>query len=164
MIVGTKNPKIRFYGGSESSDFRTAASVAQANERYLTLVCDRLKQATCIPQLDKFVTIKDRQFSKAKLRVKYKRRRKSMKEIRKRTTKIKESIEGTTYESGVGADQTAKKIMEIIDHPSSHVNKAIEWMKEKSPRYGNDKVSSTDGKCKDRDIRLAFHDLETGGG
>ena len=110
MIVGTKNPKIRFYGGSESIDFRTAASVAQANKRYsyLTLVCDRLKHATCIPQLDQFVTIKDRQFSKAKLRraaVKYKGRRKSLEEIRK---KIKESIEGTTYESGVGADQTAK--------------------------------------------------------
>ena len=53
--------------------------------------------------------------------------------------------------------------MEIIDHPSPHVYKAIEWMKEKCPRYGNDKVSSTDGKCKDRDIRLAFYDLETGG-
>ena len=66
MIVGTKNPKIRFYGGSESSDFRTAASVAQANERcsYLTLVCDRLKHTTYIPQLDKFVTIKDRQFKR----------------------------------------------------------------------------------------------------
>ena len=133
MIVGTKNPKIRFYGGS--SDFCTAASVAQANERcsYLTLVCDRLKHTTYIPQLDKFLTIKNRQFSKAKLRraaVKYKRRRKSLKEIRKRTTKIKESVEGTTYESGVGADQTAKQIMEIIDHPSPHVYKSIEWMKE----------------------------------
>ena len=53
--------------------------------------------------------------------------------------------------------------MEIIDHPSPHVNKAIEWMKEKCPRYRNDKVSSTDGKCKSRDIRLAFYDLETGG-
>ena len=167
-MLEQKKPKIRFYGGSESSDFRTAASVAQANERYsyLTLVCDRLKHTTCIPQLDKFVTIKDRQFSKAKLRrdaVKYKRPRKSLKEIRKRTTKIKESIEGTTYESGVGADQTAKKIMEIIYHPSPHVNKAIERMKEKRPRYRNDKVSSTDGKCKNRDIRLAFYDLETGG-
>ena len=36
-------------------------------------------------------------------------------------------------------------------------------MKEKCPWYRNDKVSSTDGKCKDRDIRLAFYDLETGG-
>ena len=112
------------------------------------------------------MTIKDRQFSKAKLRraaVKYKRRRKSLKEIRKRATKIKESIEGTTHESGAGADQKAKKIMEIIDHPSPHVYKAIEWMKEKCPRYRNDKVSSTDGKCKDRGIRLAFYGLETGG-
>ena len=104
---------MRFYGGSESSDFRTAASVAQTNERYLylTLVCDRLKHTTCIPQLDKFMTIKDKKFSKAKLKraaVKYKRCRKSLKEIRKRTTKIKESIEGTIYESGVGAGQTAK--------------------------------------------------------
>ena len=110
------------------------------------------------------MTIKAKQFKKLRrAAVKYKRRRKSLKEIRKRTTKIKESIEGTTYESGVGADQRAKKIMEIIDHPSCHVNKAIEWMKEKCPRYRNDKVSSTDGKCKNRDIRLAFYDLETGG-
>ena len=85
-----------------------------------------------------------------------------MKEIRKGSTKIKESVEGTTYESGVGADQTAKKIMEITDHPSPHVYKPIEWMNEKCPRYRNDKISSTDGKCKDRDIRLAFYDLETG--
>ena len=81
--------------------------------------------------------------------VKHKRRRKSLTEIRKRTTKIKESIEGTTYESGVGADQTTKKRMEITDHPLPHVCKAIEWMKEKCSRYRNDKVSSTDGKCKD---------------
>ena len=55
--------------------------------------------------------------------------------------------------------------MEIIDHvyPSPHVYKALEWMKEKCPRYRNDKLSSTDGKCKDRDIRLAFYDLKTGG-
>ena len=111
-MLGLKNPKIRFYGGSESSDFRTVASVTQATERYsyLTLVCERLKHTTCIPQMDKFVTIKDRQFTKAKLRraaLKYKRRRKSLKEIRKHTIKIKESIEGTVYESGVGADQTA---------------------------------------------------------
>ena len=98
MIVGTKNPKVRFYGGSESSDLRTAASVAQANEThsYLTLDCDRLKHTICIPQLDKFVTIKDRQSSEAKLRraaVKYKRRRKSLKEILESTQrKIKNQL------------------------------------------------------------------------
>ena len=43
--------------------------------------------------------------------------------------------------------------MEIIDHPLPHVNKAIEWMKEKCPRYRNYKVSLTDGKCKHRDSK-----------
>ena len=59
--------------------------------------------------------------------VKYKCSRKSLKEIRKCTMKIKESTEGTTYESGDGVDQTAKKLIKIIDHHSPHVDKAIEW-------------------------------------
>ena len=114
------------------------------------------------------MTIKDRQSSKAKLRraaVKYKRSRKSLKEIKKGTTKIKESIEGmhNLRIRSWRRSNSKKKIMEIIDHPSPHVYKPIEWMKEKCPRYRNDKVSSTDAKCKDIDIRLAFYDLETGG-
>ena len=62
MIFGAKSSKIRFYGRSKSSDFRTAVSVAQAKERYLylTLVYDRRKHTTCIPQLEKFVTVKDK--------------------------------------------------------------------------------------------------------
>ena len=33
-LIGTKAPKIRHYGGSESSDFRTAAAISQFNEGY----------------------------------------------------------------------------------------------------------------------------------
>ena len=33
-VIGSKNPKIRFYGGSESNDFRVACGVAQTNLRY----------------------------------------------------------------------------------------------------------------------------------
>ena len=33
-VVGSKNPKIRFYGGSESNDFRVVCGVAQINLRY----------------------------------------------------------------------------------------------------------------------------------
>ena len=33
-VVGSKNPKIRFYGGSESNEFRVACGVAQTNLRY----------------------------------------------------------------------------------------------------------------------------------
>ena len=32
-VVGSKNPKIRVYGGSESNDFRVACGVAQTNLR-----------------------------------------------------------------------------------------------------------------------------------
>ena len=33
-VIGSKIPKIRFYGGSESNDFRVACGVAQTNLRY----------------------------------------------------------------------------------------------------------------------------------
>ena len=33
-VVGSKNPKIRFYGGSDSNDFRIACGIAQTNLRY----------------------------------------------------------------------------------------------------------------------------------
>ena len=33
-VVGSKNPKIRFYSGSDSNDFRVACAVAQRNLRY----------------------------------------------------------------------------------------------------------------------------------
>ncbi|XP_031570272.1 uncharacterized protein LOC116304652 [Actinia tenebrosa] len=33
-VIGSKNPKIRYYGGSESSDFRIACGISQANLGY----------------------------------------------------------------------------------------------------------------------------------
>ena len=30
-VIGTKNPKTRYYSGSESSDFRVACGIAQVN-------------------------------------------------------------------------------------------------------------------------------------
>jgi len=33
-VIGSKNPKIRFYGGSDSTDPRVACGVAQTNLRY----------------------------------------------------------------------------------------------------------------------------------
>ena len=33
-VIGTKNPKTRYYGGSESSDFRVACAIAQVNNGY----------------------------------------------------------------------------------------------------------------------------------
>ena len=33
-VIGSKNPKIQFYGGSESNNFCVACGVAQTNLRY----------------------------------------------------------------------------------------------------------------------------------
>ena len=47
-VIGSKNPKTRFYGASESSDFRTAAAVAQFNDKYsyLLAVSEKLRYKT----------------------------------------------------------------------------------------------------------------------
>ena len=45
QVIATKNLKIRFYGSSKSSDFRTAAAVAQFNESYSYLKTVLQKQA-----------------------------------------------------------------------------------------------------------------------
>lgn len=34
-VIGTKAMKVRYYGGSESNDFRIAAGIAQVNEGIL---------------------------------------------------------------------------------------------------------------------------------
>ena len=43
-IIASKNLKIRSFGGSESSYYRTAAAIAQFNEgySYLSMVMDKL--------------------------------------------------------------------------------------------------------------------------
>ena len=43
-IISTKNPKARYYGGSESSDFRVTCGIAQVNigYRYIDQTPERL--------------------------------------------------------------------------------------------------------------------------
>ena len=44
-IIGSKNPKIRFYGGSSSNDFRVACGISQAKlgHHYISQTLDSLK-------------------------------------------------------------------------------------------------------------------------
>ena len=48
--IGSKNPKIRYYGGSESSDFRVACGVAQRNEGH-RYICKTLESLGITPGL-----------------------------------------------------------------------------------------------------------------
>ena len=47
-VVGSKNPKIRFYGGSESSDFLVACGVSQTNEGR-EYICQTLREVNIEP-------------------------------------------------------------------------------------------------------------------
>ena len=47
-VVGSKNPKIRYYGGSESNDFRVSCGVSQTNLGY-TYIGQALKSINIEP-------------------------------------------------------------------------------------------------------------------
>ncbi|KAK3744034.1 hypothetical protein QZH41_002505 [Actinostola sp. cb2023] len=111
-IVGSKAPKIRHYGGSEISDFRTAAGVAQFNEGYqyiieateeMGLAANSTTEKYVCRMDDKRHKDRHRKSSKT-----YKKARRQLKKNKTRKTSAQESHEGVTYKTGIGLSQTAK--------------------------------------------------------
>ena len=104
-IVGSKNPKKRFYGGSASSDYRVSASVAQFNEGYEYLETVEQKLGCSGGEtLSTFITRmqrKRKQSAERKQKVSYKKRRKELKRKGKNKQKSCERKEGTTYSTGI---------------------------------------------------------------
>ena len=78
-VVGSKNPKIRFCGGSESNDFRVAYGVAQTNLRYgyvsQTLKALNIKPGKYCTEYNNRMTAKVLQDKIGKSTVEFKRRR-----------------------------------------------------------------------------------------
>ena len=109
-IVGSKSPKIRHYGGSASSDFRTAAGVAQFNNGYGYVIDanEEMGLATTFPTV-KYVDRmdhkreKDRQQKSGKA---YKKARRQLKKNKTRKTSAQELHEGESYKTGIGLIQT----------------------------------------------------------
>ena len=54
-VIASKSLKVRYYEGSESNDFRTAAGVAQFNESHSYLVSETLGHTTCADLLGHYV-------------------------------------------------------------------------------------------------------------
>ena len=105
-LVGTKNPKKRFYGGSESSDFRTAAAVVQFNEgyEYLSQVESKIS-TTAGENLSNYVESMQRKHQRSATRkrtMSTKRKRKERKMKRNVRQTRAERSEGTMYSSGIG--------------------------------------------------------------
>ncbi|KAK3735622.1 hypothetical protein QZH41_007398 [Actinostola sp. cb2023] len=90
-IVGTKNPKKRFYGGSESSDYRVSAAVAQFNEGYQYLKTVEEKMGCAEEEtMNAYITRMQRerkQCTERKQKRSSKRRRKELKGKKKKQTK-----------------------------------------------------------------------------
>lgn len=102
--IGSKNPKTRFYGGSESADQRVACAVAQKNmgKQYLVKT---LEAAQIIPgcTMNKQIEKLDYERSQDKSRKKstaFKKRRRQLAKIRSGKNGVLESKEGTVYQSG----------------------------------------------------------------
>ena len=122
-VIGSKVLKIRYYGASESCDFRTAASVSQFNENstYLVEVSAGLKHKTCLDVLGKYAakyTLIRRNQSKRFSTIAYRRNRRNKKKKSKNATKKNENCEGITYETGIGVfDAEVLKVQKIVEKP-----------------------------------------------
>ena len=117
-VIGSKVLKIRYYGASESCDFRTAACVSQFNENstYLVEVSAALKHKTCLDVLGKYAekyTLIRRNQSERFLTIAYRRNRRNKKKESKNATKKNEKCEGITYETGIGVLKVQKLLKNL---------------------------------------------------
>ena len=108
-VVGSKNPKIRFYGGSESDDFRVACGVAQTNLRYgyinRTLEALNIDPGMFCYKLNEQMTKRVNQDKIRKSTVEFKCRRSQIHANNCSQTARKEAREVTTFETGVGINR-----------------------------------------------------------
>lgn len=105
-IVGSKNPKIRFYGSSESSDFRVACAVAQKNigYSYINSTLNHLgiePGNICITHNSKLDKKREKDNNRKSLKTCKVRRHLLQNERITKNTK-NEVKEGKTYETGIG--------------------------------------------------------------
>ena len=104
--IGSKNPKTRFYGGSESNDFRVACGVAQTNIGYnyigKTLEVLNIEPGSYYYKHAKAMDKKVIYDKQRKEKREFKRRRNQLSRQKNSQTLRREASEGITYESSIG--------------------------------------------------------------
>ena len=109
-MIGSKAPKISQYSGSESSDFRTVAGVAQFNDgfNYVVQAAEQIGVAHNVvaQKYVKNMDNKKERDSRRKSSKDFKKARRNAKRKKSRKTRSLEESEGVTYESGVGLTQS----------------------------------------------------------
>ena len=105
-VVGSKNLKIRYYGGSESNDFRVSCSVSQTNLGYSyiprTLECLNIEPGIFCSEFNCKMDKKSEMHKCRKSSVEFKRRRSQLNKLKISDATRKEAKEGSTYESNIG--------------------------------------------------------------
>ena len=111
-VVGSKAPKIRHYGGSESSDFRTAAGITPFNEghSYVTLAAEKmgLSRVSVTEEYTRKMKSQRKRNAESKATKEFKRVRRNSRKKRNLRKNSVEAREGVTYQSGNGLQQTDK--------------------------------------------------------
>lgn len=112
-VNGTKAPKIKHYGDSQSNDFRTAAGIAQFNEGYdyinKTSEVMGLSQNEAATEYVKTINRKKENDRRRKSEIKFKVARKSLRQKKTKKTHSLEKHEGTSYQTGINLDQNAEE-------------------------------------------------------
>lgn len=105
-VVGSKNPKIRLYGGNESNDFRVACGVAQTNlrHRYVsrTLEALNIDPGNFCSDFGERMILQVLRDKNRKSTVEFKRNRANISRENCAQTACKEAREGKTYETRIG--------------------------------------------------------------
>ena len=111
--IGSKNPKIRFYGDSESSDFRIACGVAQCNEshHYVSKTLDSLgiTPSKLCDDAHKMLDKKQEKDTKRESATAFKLRRRALYINKSAKQTRKESKKPASYESNIGLNLNPDK-------------------------------------------------------
>ena len=123
-VVGSKNPKIRYYGGSESNDFRVSCGISQINLGYAyiphTLEALNIDPGFFCKEFNRTMERKTTMDKNRKSAVTFKRRRSHLSKQNISDTSKKEAKEGTMYQSNIGLNLTPETTTEL------HVNTVSE--------------------------------------
>ena len=128
-VVGSKNPKIRFYGVSDSNDFRIDCGIAQTNLRhgYVSRTLEALNIEPgkfCLKYVQKMTN----QVNKNKIRkssLDFKRGRANSHRQNYSQTARKEAREGKTYETGIGLNLDLNRISTITSSTLKEIESIV---------------------------------------
>ena len=138
--AGSKVPKIRFYGGSESADQRIAAAVAQTNigKQYLldTLHCVDIEPGQITEQKVTLIDYEREATQKRKSSIEFKKQRRLNYLKRKSRNKAASNREGISYESGIALTLDPELLQRAVvtQQELKHFEKYVPTFSERPPK------------------------------